>query len=175
MTSARRAREAGFSYVEILVAIVILAIVAGGIAQGIGQTSASLARSKVDTTATKIASSALDRVRAMAYEDVGIVEGSPPGLVRETVDETVGTVGYRTVTDVRYVDDAALGQPRTYVNYKKVIVAVTPQIAGGRTVTQTTLVAPPSFGAISGIILAGPRVYFAMARDGLLFLSLIHI
>jgi basic amino acid/polyamine antiporter, APA family len=31
------------------------------------------------------------------------------------------------------------------------------------------LVVISSFGALSGIILAGPRVYFAMAEDGLLF------
>ncbi len=31
------------------------------------------------------------------------------------------------------------------------------------------LVVVSSFGALSGIVLAGPRVYFAMAEDGLLF------
>jgi APA family basic amino acid/polyamine antiporter len=40
----------------------------------------------------------------------------------------------------------------------------------------SALVVFSTFGAISGIILAGPRVYFAMARDGLLFrwLAAIH-
>ena len=130
--------------------ILILAIVAGGIAQGIGMTSATIARSKVDTQASKIAAAALDRAHAMPYEDVGIQGGSPPGAIQETTDETVGSVAYRTVMDVRYVDDAALGQPRTYVNYKKVTATVTPQVANARPVTQTTLIAPPSFGAISG-------------------------
>ncbi|WP_217913433.1 PulJ/GspJ family protein [Miltoncostaea marina] len=145
-----RARQAGFSYIEILVGIMILAIVAGGIAQGIGMTSASIARSKLDTTASKIAAAALDRAHAMPYEDVGIQGGSPPGEIAATTDQTVGRVAYRTTMDVRYVDDAALGQPRTYVNYKKVTATVTPQVANARAVTQTTLVAPPSFGAIAG-------------------------
>ncbi|GEM_PF-5577392 len=33
----------------------------------------------------------------------------------------------------------------------------------------SALVMVSAFGAMNGIILAGPRVYYAMARDGLLF------
>jgi APA family basic amino acid/polyamine antiporter len=36
----------------------------------------------------------------------------------------------------------------------------------------SVLVIVSSFGALSGIILAGPRVYYAMAEDGLLFRSM---
>jgi len=39
----------------------------------------------------------------------------------------------------------------------------------GGGVAMSVLVVFSSFGALSGIVLAGPRVYFAMARDGLLF------
>lgn len=40
----------------------------------------------------------------------------------------------------------------------------------------SALVVFSTFGAISGIILAGPRVYFAMARDGLIFrwMGMVH-
>lgn len=39
----------------------------------------------------------------------------------------------------------------------------------GGTVTMGVLVSVSTFGALAGIVLAGPRVYHAMARDGLLF------
>jgi len=39
----------------------------------------------------------------------------------------------------------------------------------GGGVAMSALVVFSSFGALSGIVLAGPRVYFAMARDGVLF------
>ena len=43
-------------------------------------------------------------------------------------------------------------------------------VAGARAETAiSVLVAVSALGAMSGIILAGPRVYYAMARDGLLF------
>jgi APA family basic amino acid/polyamine antiporter len=40
----------------------------------------------------------------------------------------------------------------------------------------SALVAASAFGALAGIVLAGPRVYFSMARDGLLFrwVSAVH-
>lgn len=150
MTSRTRARQAGFSYIEILVGILILAIVAGGIAQGLATTSASLGTSKIDQTAVKLATSELDRAHRMDYEDVGISGGSPPGLLAATSTTTVGTTAYKIDRDVVYVDDPALGQPQTYVNYKKVTVTVTPQAQRAHPYTSSTLVAPPAIGAIAG-------------------------
>ncbi len=95
MTSRTRARQAGFSYIEILVGILILSIVAGGIAQGLATTSASLGTSKVDQTAVKLATSELDKTHRMDYEDVGLSGGSPPGLLAATSTTTVGTTTYK--------------------------------------------------------------------------------
>lgn len=150
MSSRGRSRQAGFSYIEILVGIVILAIVAGGIAQGLAQSSASLGSSKIDTTATKLAAAELDKAHRMPYDDVGLVGGSPPGAIAASRNQVVGSVTYTIATDVAYVDDPALGQPHTYVNYKKVTVTVTPQASRTHAYTDSTLVAPPAIGSIAG-------------------------
>ncbi len=128
----------------------ILAIVAGGIAQGLATTSSALGTSKVETTANKLASAQLDRAHRLPYQDVGTVGGSPPGVIASSADTVVGSVTYRTAVAVDYVDDPALGQPRTYVNYKKVSVTVTPLTNRARPITLTTLIAPPAIGAIAG-------------------------
>ena len=47
--------------------------------------------------------------------------------------------------------------------------AVSAAAGSGASAAVSLLVVVSSFGALSGIILAGPRVYFAMAEDGLLF------
>jgi prepilin-type N-terminal cleavage/methylation domain-containing protein len=150
VASGKRSRQGGFSYIEVLVGIVILAIVALGVTQGFAGSSALIARSKAETLANNVAANQLERVRAMDYDDVGIVGGSPPGTIPATRTETVGTIAFRVDSAVDFVDDAALGQPRTYSNYKRVTVTVTPQIANARPYTDTTLVAPPSSGSIKG-------------------------
>jgi APA family basic amino acid/polyamine antiporter len=42
-------------------------------------------------------------------------------------------------------------------------------LGGGGATLMSVLVAGSAFGGLAGIVLAGPRVYFSMARDGLLF------
>jgi APA family basic amino acid/polyamine antiporter len=57
----------------------------------------------------------------------------------------------------------------TVINSDRVAADAADAIVGHGGVFMSALVVFSTFGAISGIILAGPRVYFAMARDGLLF------
>jgi len=146
----RRRGQAGFSYMEVLIGIVILAIVAGAVMQGFAASSAQVGRARLDTVATDIAQSALEQVRRMDYENVGVTGGNPPGTLQASATRRVDGTDYLVQTSVTYADDPTPGRPRTYINYKRVTVTVTPQVPSGRPVVQSTLAAPPNYGAVSG-------------------------
>ena len=57
----------------------------------------------------------------------------------------------------------------TVISSDRVAADAADAVVGHGGIFMSALVVFSTFGAISGIILAGPRVYFAMARDGLLF------
>ncbi|MCJ7629978.1 MAG: amino acid permease [Longimicrobiales bacterium] len=57
----------------------------------------------------------------------------------------------------------------TVISSDRVAADAADAVVGHGGAFMSGLVVFSTFGAISGIILAGPRVYFAMARDGLLF------
>jgi len=57
----------------------------------------------------------------------------------------------------------------TVISSDRVAADAADAVVGHGGTFMSGLVVFSTFGAISGIILAGPRVYFAMARDGLLF------
>jgi APA family basic amino acid/polyamine antiporter len=57
----------------------------------------------------------------------------------------------------------------TVIGSDRVAADAADAVVGHGGAFMSALVVFSTFGAISGIILAGPRVYFAMARDGILF------
>lgn len=150
ITAGDARRNGGFTYVEILVAILVFTLMSAGAAAGLVQASKSVGRAKQESIATKLAAAALDDVRTMRYDDIGIVGGNPTGTIPATQTKTVSGVTYTLASDVDYVDDQSPGQARNYVNYKRVKVSVAPASASTAAVTQTTIVAPPAIGAVVG-------------------------
>jgi hypothetical protein len=152
---------------EVLIGILILAIVAGGVVEGFAAASSQIATSRVSVDASKIASQHLEDINNMPYASVGVVGGNPTGTIPASQTQVVGAVTYTVQTSVKYVDNPAIGQPHTYVDYKSVAVVVSPGVLGAQSVTQTTILAPPNYASITGLATAVVTVVDAVTLQPL--------
>lgn len=143
----RRKRQGGFTPVEVMIAIVILGVVAGGLAQGLALTSASLGDARVQSLATGLATSALEDVKRIPYADLGTVGGDPVGAIDPDRTAVVDALELRVQTQVTLVDGSGASGAEGAVAYKRVTVTVTPPRAAA--VTASTIVTPagPAAGA----------------------------
>jgi type II secretory pathway pseudopilin PulG len=145
-------RQAGFSYIEILVSIVMLALVAGGLAAGMVAANRQVGGARVENSATTVAQETLDNISKLDYDKIGNTGASPPvpGDLPPEVSPMPrrGKVDYKVAIDVRYKDDKAGGQPRLYANYKEVTITVTPQVVGATPTVVSKFFSPASAGAV---------------------------
>ena len=118
-------------YLEVLLGILLLAIVAGGVVEGFAAASSQIGKTRLDVVASKLALQHLEDIRTMSYSTIGTVGGNPPGAIPATQTQTVNGIAYTVQSSVKYVDNPAIGQPHTYVDYKSVTVVVTPALALG--------------------------------------------
>jgi hypothetical protein len=167
MARAKRLRQAGFMYLEVLLGILLLAIVAGGVIEGFAAASSQIGKTRLDVVASKIALQRLEDIRNMSYASIGTVGGNPPGTIPATQTQTVNGTTYTVQTSVKYVDDPASGQPHTFVDYKSVSIVVTPQLTVGLPVTESTVVAPPNYASMAGLSTAVVTVVDAVTLQPL--------
>ena len=83
-------------------------------------------------------------------------------------------VAYLSVLPLAGVADGATAAARgiQYATQDRVATAAAEQILGGRgSVVMAGAILVSTFGCVNGLVLAGARVYYAMARDGLMFAS----
>ncbi|MHB1376817.1 MAG: prepilin-type N-terminal cleavage/methylation domain-containing protein [Candidatus Humimicrobiaceae bacterium] len=73
----------GFTLVEALIAIIILAIVSVLMVQGVSMARKSYSSNKLKTEATAIANQEIEKIRAMPYSDVGIKDIDPLGKLAD--------------------------------------------------------------------------------------------
>ena len=133
----------GFTIVEVVVATAVFAILATAFAATLSASLRSLTLSRARTTAEQLASSQLEEMRRVDYDDLGTVGGNPPGIVTPTKTVTTGTQSLTMATTISYVNDPAPSAKETGADYKSVIVTVT---SASSTVLakESTLVAPPT-------------------------------
>jgi len=152
---------------EVLLGMLLLLIVAGGVVAGFTAASSQIGSTRLDVESSKIAQQKLEDLRAMPYSAIGIVNGNPPGTIPASTTQTVNGISYTTQTTVKYVDDPAVGQPHTYVDYKSIVVVVTPSVPTGQPVTASTMVAPPNYASMSGLSTAVVTVVDAVTLQPL--------
>ncbi|MDX6484945.1 MAG: hypothetical protein QOF43_98, partial [Gaiellaceae bacterium] len=105
------------------------------------------------TLATQTAQSAIESIRSLPYDSVGVVNGNPSGTISASMPASqLGIQGLdaTVTTRVSFMDDAPATSYRTRADYKKVTVTVV-RNADSRPLTQNvTYVAPPGAGAYAG-------------------------
>ena len=105
------------------------------------------------TLAAQTAQSAIESVRALPYDSVGVSNGNPAGTIAPSMPASeLGIQGLdaTVTTRVSYMDDAPATSYRTRADYKKVVVTVVRNTDSRQLAQDVTYVAPPGAGAYAG-------------------------
>lgn len=149
----RLAATSGFTLIEALFGMIILAGLAAAMAGLLTSSITSTALARQRTVAEQAANQQIEYIRRLAYDDVGIVVGNPPGVIAATSSISVNGFSATLTTEVRYVDDPTPTSYETSANYKRVTVTVT-RNDGVVMARQVTYVAPAARAPFGGLNLA---------------------
>ena len=139
--------------IETVIAMTMFAVISAPL---VGILLASVAQQKASkerTLAAQTAQSAIESVRSLPYDSVGVANGNPSGTIAAAMTASqLGIQGLDATvkTQISYMDDAPVTSYRTRADYKKVVVTVV-RNTDSRTIAQdVTYVAPPGAGAYAG-------------------------
>lgn len=157
----------GLSLVEVLVGVSVFLIVSLGVYQGFVSIMNLVQFSKQRTLAMLAANEEIEVARNMPYDQVGIIQGIPSGLLARNKTVTKGGVNFSVLTSVRNIDDPfdglIGGNPNDLApaDYKQIEIAV--GCASCRNFSTTT---------VTGIV--SPRNLESTGTNGALFVTVIN-
>ncbi|MCC6934119.1 MAG: hypothetical protein IT406_00270 [Candidatus Yanofskybacteria bacterium] len=102
---ARHVPIAGFTVVETLIGLGILAIVSTGVYFSYASVLEIIQSAHYNSGALSVIESEIETARNMRYEDIGVVGGVPPGKLQQEKTVSVGGVPFTLHTYVRNIDD----------------------------------------------------------------------
>ncbi|GBE24331.1 hypothetical protein BMS3Bbin02_00602 [bacterium BMS3Bbin02] len=155
--------EGGFTIVESMMAAGILLIAIVLTITPLAISMRTIDRAKDTTVAENIAQARIEEVRSLVYDDVGNVGYAPDGILARTEIQNVSGRDYTVETTVQYVGsltglnvvaqggDGVEGTYDLGVNYKSVVVTVSPVVGSAKPVTMETIVSPPTIGALETV------------------------
>jgi hypothetical protein len=120
--------QAGYGLIEILIALSVLLIATTSLIPAFVLSAETSKRNETRTIAYNIAQEEIEKIKNLPYDDVGLINGNPPGVLEPDVDKKVAGLPVHIKIRIRWVDDEsddvapADSDPR---DYKKVTVWVT--------------------------------------------------
>ena len=146
--------EGGFTLIEAVFAMVLFAGLAAAMAGLLTSAISANKHSRQRTIADQVAMEQIESIRRLAYEDVGVVLGNPPGTVPPTTAVNVAGLDATVTVQIRYVDDPTPTSYETNANYKRVMVTVRRDGDNRLLAREVTYVAPTSRTPFGGVNLA---------------------
>ncbi|MFZ2189311.1 MAG: prepilin-type N-terminal cleavage/methylation domain-containing protein [Candidatus Magasanikiibacteriota bacterium] len=157
-----RQKRAGFALIEVLVGVAVFVLFAMGIYGGIQFVFKIVYQSRVRILETAILNEQIEIIRNLPFENVGIINGSPAGVLTHTVTTTRNNINFFITRTIRNIDDPfdgiIGGTPNDTVpaDYKLIEVEITcgPACKQQVPLTMTTNVSPkllegdPTHGAL---------------------------
>jgi prepilin-type N-terminal cleavage/methylation domain-containing protein len=117
----------GFSFIEMIITIAIVALVFGGIFASVQSMLQLMSHTKVTTSALALANEKIEYIRSLSYDDVGTVSGIPNGLIPQYATSTLNGIVFHERVLIEYVDSPDDGSGAADSNgiladYKKIKV-----------------------------------------------------
>ncbi len=148
-SKTKHSSQAGFSLLEVLIAMAIFAMFASSIFFVYGNIIEIISRTRVRTLSSTLLNREIEMVRLLPYDKVGIVGGFPPGVIAQQRVETYEGIQFLIKAYVRNVDNpfdgTTGGSPNDTApaDYRVVELEVSCALCYGLPpVTYTTWVAP---------------------------------
>ncbi len=98
-------KQKGFTLIEIVVSVAILLVIVMGVYQGYAMLYKALSHNHFKITATDLANEQFELVRNLGYSSVGVVGGTPAGVLPAVQTLTRGGVAYTVSLSVQSVND----------------------------------------------------------------------
>jgi len=139
----------GFSLIEVMVGVAVFSLIFVGIYSGVQLVFKVVYQSRLRILETGILNEQVEVIRNLPFADVGIVNGSPSGVLTRTVTSTRNNIDFLVTRTIRNIDDPFDGliggvpNDTAPTDYKLVEVEVTCPSCGQREPARlSTYIAP---------------------------------
>src|SRR3989344_3390637 len=97
--------SSGFTIFEILIAIGLFLIIGGGVYFAYANILEAITRSRLNAEVAFVIEREIEIVRNMAYDDIGVENGSPAGKLKPQKTVSSGLLQFSIESTVRNIDD----------------------------------------------------------------------